>query len=85
MGHAVDCNGNTSCANLGDLPGKKSASKTTAAKDGGVAKASKPTFKSPLELAELWKRGLEETSPASHTPGQVLFCLSYFDIDLSNL
>ena len=53
---------NTACASLGNLCGKKSASKTVAAKDGGVAKASKSTFKSLLELAGLWKRGLEETS-----------------------
>lgn len=61
MGCVVDYNGNTVCASIGDPHGKKSASKTITAKDGELEKASKSTFKSLLELAGLWKRGMEET------------------------
>jgi len=53
---------NTTCARFGDLCGKKNVSKTITAKDEGMAKASKSAFESLLELPELWKRGLEDTS-----------------------
>lgn len=42
-------------------------------------------FWSLLSWEEMAGGDLRRAAPAFHTPGQKLFCLSYFDTDLSNL
>lgn len=79
---------NISCGSLGDLCGKKGASRTIAIKDRG-----EQSIQIHLQISsgaswavEYWVGGdLRRAASVSHTPEQELFSLIKFDIQLSNL